>query len=73
MLRAIEGSGGFTTNDARLAAFTVREVLSLIAPEVAEIVTVPSLRPVAKPLTVMDAMLLLVDAHVTVPRTSRER
>ena len=67
VLRAIEGLTGFTTNDARLAAFTVREVLPLIAPEVAEIVTVPSLRPVVKPLTVMDAMLLLVDAHVTVP------
>jgi hypothetical protein len=49
-----------------LAAFTVNEVLPLMAPAVAEIVTVPSFKAVAKPLTVMDATLLPVDAQVTV-------
>jgi hypothetical protein len=50
-----------------LAAFTVNDVAPLTAPAVALIFVLPSFKPVAKPLTVMDAIVIAEDAQVTVP------
>jgi len=54
-------------SEARLAAFTFNEALPLIPAEAAVIVTVPRLRAVARPLTVIEAMLFFDELHVTVP------
>lgn len=66
VLAAMEGLSGVIAKDARFAALIVSEVFPLTAPEVALMVTLPSLRPVARPLTVMEAKLLPDDAQVTV-------
>jgi len=63
---ATEGGAGVIASDARFAAFTVNEVFPLTAPEVALIVAVPRLTPLASPLTVIDAIPLAEEAHVTV-------
>ena len=62
---ATEGGAGVIDSDARFAAFTVNEVLPLTV-EVALIVAVPRLTPLASPLTVIDAIPLAEEAHVTV-------
>jgi hypothetical protein len=54
----------------RLAAFTVREVLPLANPNVAEIVVLPTFFPVARPLVVIDAMEVEEDFQVATPVTS---
>jgi hypothetical protein len=54
---------GWIAIELTLAAFTVREVLPVIPPNVALIVTVPRLRAVTSPLTVLDAILLLEECH----------
>jgi hypothetical protein len=64
---AIEGLTGVIASEARFAALIASEVLPLTDPDVALIVTVPRFRPVASPLTVIEARLLPEDAHVTVP------
>jgi hypothetical protein len=66
VFRAIEGLAGVIASEDRLAEFTVSEVLPLMDPDVALIVTVPRFTPVARPLTVIEAMLLPDEAQVTV-------
>lgn len=66
VLCAMDWVAGVTARDNRLAAFTVSEVFPLIRPDVAVTVTVPRLRPVARPLTVIEAMLLPEEVQVTV-------
>ena len=63
---AIVGMPGVTANEARFAAFTVSNVLPGVVPDIAVIVTVPSFSPVAKPLTVMEAIVFADELHVTV-------
>ncbi len=55
--------------EARFAAFTVNGALPLTVPRVAEMFVVPILRPVARPLTVIEAMLVTDDFQVTTPVT----
>lgn len=55
------------TSEERSAALTFSEVLPLTEPEAAVIVTVPSFRAVARPLTVIDATLFFEELQVTVP------
>ena len=57
---------GFTSREARFAALMLSEVFAVTAPEVAVIVTVPRFKPVARPLTVMDAVLFPEEVQVTV-------
>ena len=57
---------GVTTREARFAALILSEVLPLTAPDVAVIVTVPRFKPVARPLTVMEAVLVPEEVQVTV-------
>jgi hypothetical protein len=52
--------------DTKFVEFTVNEVLPLTAPDVALIVTVPRVTPVARPLTVIDAIPLPEEVQVTV-------
>jgi len=66
VLTAIEGVPGVTARDAKFAAFTVNCVVPLMEPETAMIVTVPSFKPVARPLTVMDAIVGAEEVQATV-------
>lgn len=59
-------SPGRIASEARSAAFTVAVALPLTEPEAAVIVVVPRLRAVARPLTVIDAILVVDELHVTV-------
>ena len=53
--------------EARSAALTLAGVAPLIDPEAAVIVTVPRFRAVSRPLTVIDATLLLDELQVALP------
>jgi hypothetical protein len=61
---------GVIAIEERFAAFTVNGALLLTDPNVAEMLVVPILSAVAKPLTVMEAMLVMDDFQVTTPVTS---
>src|SRR5579863_8490527 len=61
------GLAGSTAIDLRSAAFTMAVTLLLIAPEAAVTVTVPRSLAVANPLVVIEATLVGVALHVTVP------
>jgi hypothetical protein len=61
---------GVIVIDARFAAFTVSAAFPLTPPIVAEMVAVPIFNPVASPLTVIEAIPVLEDFHVTTPVTS---
>jgi hypothetical protein len=61
---------GVIAIDERFAAFTVKGALPLTAPNVAEMLVVPIFRPVARPLTVIEATLVLDDFQVTTSVTS---
>jgi hypothetical protein len=50
---------------ALLPYWTVTEVLPLTEPEVAVIVALPTDTPVANPLLLMVAMVVLLEVHVT--------
>jgi len=67
VLAAIVTLPGRIVIDARSAALTLAEAVPLTEPETALIVTVPRLRAVAKPLTVIDTTLVLDELQVTVP------
>ena len=67
---AMVAFAGVIVMDARFAAFTVSDALPLTPPMVAEMVVVPIFKPVASPLTVIDAIPPLDDFHVTTPVTS---
>lgn len=56
---------GVTTSEARFAALTFSDVLALVAPDVAVIVTVPRFKAVARPLVVIEAMFVPEEVHVT--------
>lgn len=58
---------GLIVMELTLAAFTVSEVLPVRPPKLALIVTVPSVRAVTNPLTVVDATLLFDECHCTTP------
>lgn len=53
-----------------MAAFTVRVVLLLTAPKLAEIVVLPTFFAVDNPLVVIEATLVDEDFHVAVVVTS---
>jgi hypothetical protein len=61
---------GVIAIEARFAALTISGALPLTAPSVAEMFEVPMLSPVARPLTVIEAMLVMDDFQVTTPVTS---
>jgi hypothetical protein len=63
---AIDGFAGVTAIDCSVAAVTVRVVEPLIAPDVALIVEVPTPAPVARPATLIVAVVVVPDDHVTV-------
>ncbi len=54
---------GLIAIELTLAALTVREVLPVCPPNVALMVVIPSESPVAKPLTVREATLGLLECH----------
>jgi hypothetical protein len=56
--------------EAKSAALTLAEVAPLIEPEAAVIVTVPRFRAVSRPLTVIEATLVLDELQVALPVTS---
>ena len=58
---------GRIASEAKSAAFTVAVALPLTEPDAAVIVAVPRLRAVTRPLTVIEAMLVFEELHVTVP------
>lgn len=60
-------SPGRIASEARSAAFTVAVALPLTEAEAAVTVAVPRLRAVTSPLTVIEAMLVFEELHVTVP------
>src|SRR6266498_1546384 len=61
---------GLIAMELTLAAFTVSRVLPLIPPNAALMVEVPRLLAVARPLTVIDATLLLDECQCATPVTS---
>ena len=61
---AIDGLAGDTATDTRVAAVTVRPVDPLIPPEVAWIVVLPAVAPVARPPAAMVATPVLVELQV---------
>jgi hypothetical protein len=61
---------GVIASEERFAALTVKAALPLTVPDVAEIFVVPILTPVAKPLTVIEAMAVMDDFQVTTSVTS---
>ena len=64
---AIVGLPGVMLNDLRLAAFTFMVTLPVTPVSVAEIVVLPILSAVARPLTVIEAMLEDEDFQATTP------
>jgi hypothetical protein len=68
---AIDGTGGVTAIETRVAAVTVRVVLPLTAPKVAEIREVPAATPVASPnesaAFEIVAVAVVSEAQVTLP------
>ena len=67
VVAAMVASPGRIASEARSAAFTVAVALPLTEPDAAVIVVVPRLRAVTRPLTVIEAMLVFEELHVTVP------
>ncbi len=67
---AMVGATGVTLIDTSDAAETVRVAEPVIAPKAAVIVVAPTLRPVATPVAVIDAMLVTEEAQVTDAETS---
>ncbi len=63
----IVGLAGVTVMDVRVGACTVRVVLPVIPPKVAEIVLVPVATAVASPAAVMVATAVFEEAHATCP------
>lgn len=63
---AIEGLAGEMPSEVRFAALTVSEAVPLITPSAAVIVTVPRFKPVARPLTVIDAVLGAEEVQITI-------
>ena len=61
----IDGFAGVTAIDCKVAAVTVNTVDPLIAPEVALIVDVPTPAPVASPVVLIVAMLVVPEDQVT--------
>ena len=63
---AIEGLVGATAMETRAAGLTVNTaVLLVMPPEVAVILEVPTLRPVATPLALIEATEVLLEFQVT--------
>ncbi len=63
---AIEGLVGATAMETRAAGLTVSTaVLLVMPPEVAVILEVPTLRPVATPLALIEATEVLLEFQVT--------
>ena len=63
---AIEGLVGATAMETRVAGLTVSTaVLLVMPPEVAVILEVPTLRPVATPLALIEATEVLLEFQVT--------
>jgi len=58
---------GVIAIEERLAAFTSKGALPITGPSVAEMFVLPTLSPVARPLTVIEAMLVTDDFQVTAP------
>ena len=61
---AIDGLAGVTAMDCSVGAVTVSNVEPTIEPEVALIVLVPAATPVARPPTVMVAVVVVPEAQV---------
>jgi hypothetical protein len=62
----IEGFAGVTAIDCRVAAATVKPVEPTMEDDVAEIVEVPTPAPVAKPVAVIVATVVVPELHVAV-------
>jgi hypothetical protein len=63
----MDGLGGVIAKEERLAAFTVRGALPDTPPKDAEIVVVPTLKALASPLTVIEAIPVADEFHTTDP------
>jgi hypothetical protein len=62
----IEGFAGVTAIDCRVAAVTVKPVDPTMEDDVAEIVEIPTPAPVAKPVAVIVATVVVPELHVAV-------
>jgi len=62
----MDGAAGVTASEAKFAAFTANCVVPVTEPETAVMVTVPSFKPVARPLTVIDAIVVPEELQLTV-------
>ena len=61
---------GVMAMELTLAAFTFSGAVPVTPPNTALMVTLPSVRPVPRPLTVIEATLLLDECHCATPVTS---